>query len=90
MILILHSHSHVGVVRDLSQWSVYTCERTACNSCSKEKIPVEIVTMAKALTASIGEDIGTSLATSHIKSFASDGPLSRFTPSLYQMRTLLP
>jgi len=59
MILILHSHSHVGVVRDLSQWSVYTCERTACNSCSKEKIPVEIVTMAKVLTASIGEDIGT-------------------------------
>jgi hypothetical protein len=57
MILIPHSNSHVGVVWDLSQWSVYTCERTACNSCSKEKIPAEIVTMAKALTASIGEDI---------------------------------
>lgn len=57
MILILHSNSHVGVVRDLSQWSVYTCERIACNSCSMEEIPAEIVTMAKALTASIGEDI---------------------------------
>ena len=56
MILILHNNSHVGVVWDSSQWSVYTCERTACNSCSKEKIPAEIATMGKALAASIGED----------------------------------
>ena len=56
MILILHSNSHVGVVWELSQWSVYTCERTACNSCGKEEISAEIVTMAKAFTASIGED----------------------------------
>ena len=62
MILILHSNSHVGVVWDLSQWSVYTCERTACNSCSKEGIPAEIVTMAKAFTVSIIEDIASLLS----------------------------
>lgn len=47
MILIFHGSSHVGVVSDLSQWSVYTCKRTACNCCRKEEIPVEIVTMRR-------------------------------------------
>jgi hypothetical protein len=51
MILFLHNNSHVGVVWDLPQWSVYTCERTACNCCRKEEIPAEIGMMAKAFTA---------------------------------------
>jgi len=33
--LILHGDPHAGTVSHLSQWSVYTRERDACNSCKK-------------------------------------------------------
>jgi hypothetical protein len=57
MILILHGDSHVAIVWNLSQWSIYTCERNACNTGPKEEIPAEKETMATGPTFLIDKEI---------------------------------
>ena len=84
MILILHNDSHAAVVWELSQWSVYTCERTACNCRRKEEILVKIMIVAKAFTASISEGIASRLPHQVFRFRPRSKPVhSVFVPNAY-------